>query len=60
METKIFATILAVLFVICLGIGFALGYSNVFAPGAYSVPGQSMAQTTAGPTAQAGNTPVLR
>lgn len=44
MGTKLYIAGLAVLLVVCLAIGFDMGYSHVFAAGAYHVPDQSVAQ----------------
>lgn len=44
MGPKIYFTILGILFVICLSVGFGLGYGHVFRPGAFSVPDQDVAQ----------------
>lgn len=44
MGMKLYIAGLAALFVICLAIGFDIGYSHVFASGAYSVPDQSVSQ----------------
>jgi len=43
METKIYLAILGVLLIVCMAIGFSLGYSHVFRPGADSVPDQGVA-----------------
>ena len=47
MENKTYLTALGILFIVCLSIGFYLGYSHVFTPGAFSVPDQDIAQTPA-------------
>ena len=52
MGTKIYLTGLGVLLIVCLSVGFYMGYSHVFAPGAYSVADQGIAQTPA-PSASA-------
>ncbi|HOI65752.1 MAG TPA: hypothetical protein PLD03_04005 [Thiomonas arsenitoxydans] len=52
MGTKIYLTGLGILLIVCLSVGFYMGYSHVFAPGAYSVPDQGIAQTPA-PSASA-------
>ena len=44
MGMKLYIAGLAALLVICLAIGFDIGYSHVFATGAYSVPDQSVSQ----------------
>ena len=44
MGMKLYIAGLAALLVICLAIGFDIGYSHVFAAGAYSVPDQSVSQ----------------
>ncbi|CUA96219.1 hypothetical protein [Thiomonas bhubaneswarensis] len=44
MGTKLYIAGLGALLAICLAIGFDIGYSHVFAAGAYQVPHQSVAQ----------------
>ncbi|MDY0331503.1 MAG: hypothetical protein RBR52_13565 [Thiomonas sp.] len=53
MGTKIYLTGLGILFIVCLSLGFYLGYSHVFAPGAYSVPDQGIAQLPHSPISAA-------
>lgn len=47
MGTKLYIAGLAALLVVCLAIGFDIGYSHVFAAGAYRVPDQGVAQVPA-------------
>jgi hypothetical protein len=54
MGTKIYLTGLGILLLVCLGIGFSLGYGQVFRPGADGVPDQGVAQM---PTVHASSTP---
>ncbi|WP_298292213.1 hypothetical protein [Thiomonas sp.] len=51
MATKLYMTLLAILFVCCLGYGFYLGFAHVFAPQAFTVQGQDSAATAATPRA---------
>ena len=44
MGTKIYLAGLGILLMICLAIGFSLGYSHVFGSSADSVPDQGVAQ----------------
>ena len=44
MGTKIYLTGLGILLIVCLSIGFGLGYGHVFRPGADGVPDQDVAQ----------------
>mgnify|MGYP000886999749 CR=1 FL=1 len=53
MATKTYLTVLGILFIVCLAVGFYMGYSHVFAPGAYSVPDQDIAQVPASPISAA-------
>ncbi|MGC9162293.1 MAG: hypothetical protein ACP5F9_01915 [Thiomonas sp.] len=47
MGTKIYLAILGIALLVCLAIGFSLGYGHVFRAGADSVPGQDSATTPA-------------
>jgi len=53
MATKIYMTLLAILFVCCLGYGFYLGFAHVFAPQAFTVRGQDSTATAGTPPASA-------
>ena len=53
MGTKIYLTGLGILLIVCLSVGFYMGYSHVFAPGAYSVPDQGIAQVPPSPISAA-------